>query len=250
MAREHGVDRLYDAYERLLDDADVDAIYVPLVNSLHREWTLRALAAGKHVLCEKPLAMNAREAEEMARFASERDLLLMEAVMYRFHPRMRRFREETHDARFVHAAFGFRMSEPENYRARRELGGGALLDVGCYCVNAARWFLGEPASVSAGAHVDGEVDMSVSAVLNFSAARVATLWGSFESDERQLLVVVDASGSRTLELPFTAWKDPDDPYQLMVEAFAEAALSGSDAPLSLEDSIANLRVLDAIRDAL
>jgi predicted dehydrogenase len=104
--------------------------------------------------------------------------------------------------------------------------------------------------VSAGAHVDGEVDMSVSAVLNFSSARVATLWGSFESDERQLLVVVDASGARTLELPFTAWKDPDDPYQLMVEAFAEAALSGSGAPLSLEDSIANLRVVDAIRDAL
>jgi predicted dehydrogenase len=248
LAREHGIRRVYDDYERLLEDRDVDAVYLPLVNNLHHRWTLRALDAGKHVLCEKPLAMNAAEAEEMASASYRHRRLLMEALMYRFHPRMRQFRAETNDAYFVHAAFGFDMTQGSNYRARRELGGGALLDVGCYCVNAARWFLGEPQSVSAAARVAGEVDMTVSAALSFDGERRATIWGSFESGERQLLLVAGERGTHVLETPFTAWKDPDDPYQLMVEAFAESVLSGSVPPLPLQDSIANLRVLDAIRE--
>jgi xylose dehydrogenase (NAD/NADP) len=247
LAGKHAIGGVYSEYERVLEDRDVDAVYLPLVNSLHREWALRALQAGKHVLCEKPLAMNEREAREMAAEARSQGRTLMEAFMYRFHPRMRRFREEAGETRFVHAAFGFTMAEAGNYRASREFGGGALLDVGCYCVNAARWFLGEPASVTASAHTEGGVDMTVSAVLDYGPGQSATLWGSFESDERQLLVAVGDRGPRTLATPFTAWKDPADPYQLMVEAFADSVLEGSDPPLSLEDSIANLRVLDEIR---
>jgi xylose dehydrogenase (NAD/NADP) len=249
LARKHAVARVYGEYERVLEDSEVDAIYLPLVNSLHREWTLRALEAGKHVLCEKPLGLDEREGREMATAARRHRRSLMEAFMYRFHPRIRAFREEVGEARFVHAAFGFTMAEARNYRASRALGGGALLDVGCYCVNAARWFLGEPVSLQASAHRAGEVDMTISAVLDFGSGRSATLWGSFESEERQLLVAVGEAGARTLETPFTAWKDPADPYQLMVEAFADSVLSGEEVPLPLDDSIANLRVLDQIRAA-
>jgi predicted dehydrogenase len=249
LASKHGIARAFSDYDAVLEDREIDAVYIPLVNSLHREWSERALQAGKHVLCEKPLAMNASEAEQMAKTARRERRLLMEALMYRFHPRMRQFREATNDARFVHAAFGFQMSEPANYRAQHALGGGALLDVGSYCVNAVRWFLGEPSAVNAGARLAGEVDVAVSAGLEFPGGRSATIWGSFESQERQALLVVDAAGTRTLDLPFTAWRDPDDPYQLMVEAFASSVLSGSAAPLAIEDSIANLRVLDRIRDS-
>jgi predicted dehydrogenase len=247
MAAAHSIPHAYDAYERVLDDRDVDAVYIPLVNTLHREWTERALGAGKHVLCEKPLAMNAAEAETMAAAASRETRLLMEAFMYRFHPRMRAFHDATRSTRFVYAAFGFPMTQPENYRAKAELGGGALLDVGCYCLDVARWFLGEPEQVRAGARVENGVDWTVSAALGFTGERHATIWGSFESDERQLLVVVDENGPRVLEQPFTAWRDPDDPYRLMVEAFADAAIAGSPPPLSLRESIAGLRVIDAIR---
>ena len=139
------------------------------------------------------------------------------------------------------------MTEPGNYRARPELGGGALLDVACYCVNVIRWLLGEPDSIRAAARVGGGVDLTVSAALGFGDDRSATLWGSFESGERQLLVAVDEDGPSMLEKPFTAWRDPDDPYQLMVEAFADSVILGSAPPLLLQDSIAGLRVLDAIR---
>jgi len=247
MAREHSIRRVYDAYERVVVDPYVDGVYLALVNGLHREWSERALRAGKHVLCEKPLALNADEAASMASTATRQKRLLMEAFMYRFHPRVRGFHDALRGPRFVHSAFGFWMSEPGNYRARPELGGGALLDVGSYCVNAALWLLGEPETVVANAHVEAGLDLTVSAALGFGGGRSATVWGSFESGERQLLVVVDETGPKVLQQPFTAWRDPDDPYQLMVEAFAAAALTGSAPPLLLEDSVDGLRVLDAIR---
>jgi predicted dehydrogenase len=247
LAAAHSIERVHDAYERLLEDREVDAVYIPLVNSLHKEWSERALEAGKHVLCEKPLALNAAEAEQMAAVARREKRHLMEAFMYRFHPRMRAFREAARETSFVHAGFGFSMREPSNYRARPDLGGGALLDVGCYCVDVARWFLGEPDVVSAGARSQDGVDLTVSAALRSHDQAAATIWGSFESGERQLLVVVDAGGPHLLEQPFTAWRDPDDPYRLMVEAFADSVVNGSAPPRLLEESIAGLRVLDAIR---
>ena len=241
---------MHGSYERLLEDAEVDAVYVPLVNSLHREWTLKALAAGKHVLCEKPLAMNAAEAEEMAAAAQAAGRVLMEALMYRFHPRIRALREEAGEVIHLAARFGFPLDAPGNYRLDPALGGGALLDVGCYGVSAARWFLGEPQQVAAVEHREpGEVDLSVSAALRFPGGATATVWGSFESPEDQELVLIGPSGVRHLPQPFTAWRDPDDPYQLMVEAFSEAVLAGRPAPLPPAESIANLRVLDAIRTA-
>jgi xylose dehydrogenase (NAD/NADP) len=239
--------RVYGDYLELIDDPKVDAVYLPLPNNLHREWTLRALAAGKHVLCEKPLALNAQEADEMAAAAERSGRLLMEAFMYRFHPRIRSIvagLRHNPPADLV-ARFGFPIDAPGNYRLDPALGGGALLDVGCYTINLARWVLGEPEWVEAKGH-SAQVDLTVEMTLGFASGARAELFASFETPETQRL----EAGGVIVEKPFTAWKDPTDPYQAMVEEFSAAALGGSAAPLSLQDSIANLRVVDAVRRSL
>ncbi len=233
----------------MLEDPEVDAVYIPLVNSLHREWTLRALRAGKHVLCEKPLAMDAREAQEMARAAEASRLKLMEAFMYRFHPAMRAFVDGVHDGMHVQASFGFTLKDSTNYRTQAELGGGALLDVGCYVVSVARWILGEPDDVVARARVRSGVDMSVAALLRFPDGATASLWASFESPEEQELTVVTPDRVHRRDSPFTAHHDPHDPYVLMVESFADSVLRDVPVAIPTSESIANMRVLDRIREA-
>ena len=252
MATEHRVARVLDGYDDVLADRDVDAVYIPLVNNLHREWTLRALAAGKHVLCEKPLAMDAREAEEMAAAAEAANLRLMEAFMYRFHPRTRAFVAAQSAPSRIEATFGFPLNDWTNYRLRRELGGGALMDVGCYTVDIARWLTGsEPERVTAAARVDEEsgVDMTTTMDLTFPGGATASLWCSFESEERQKLTVTGPDGAATLARPFSAWRDPDDPYQLMVESFADSVIDGTPVALPPQQSVANMRALDRIRAA-
>ncbi|HET7465257.1 MAG TPA: Gfo/Idh/MocA family oxidoreductase [Candidatus Dormibacteraeota bacterium] len=255
MAQRHSIPKVARDYDEVLADPEVMAVYIPLVNSLHREWTLRALAAGKHVLCEKPLGMNAREAEEMAAAARRSGLLLMEAFMYRFHPRMAEFIDGLRgDERPLHvqASFGFPLTDTANYRMKADLGGGALLDVGCYTASVARWLLGEPDTVLARAHLDRAtgVDMSVSALLHFAEGGTASLWCSFESAEEQGLTAVTRKGTYNLERPFTAWQDPHDPYQLMVESFADSVMRGLEPAVTLDESIANMRVLDWIREEM
>ena len=255
MAERHAIQGVEASYEGVLANRDVDVVYIPLVNSVHREWTLRALAAGKHVLCEKPLGMNAAEAEEMADAARRSGRLLMEAFMYRFHPRIREFVAGlTGEERPLHvqASFGFPLNDPSNYRLDAALGGGALLDVGCYTVSVARWLLGEPDTVLARARIDREtgVDMSVSALLHFAGGGTASLWCSFESAEEQGLTAVTAKGTYSLERPFTAWQDPHDPYRLMVESFADSVAAGRQPEISLDESVANMRVLDQIKEAM
>jgi D-xylose 1-dehydrogenase (NADP+, D-xylono-1,5-lactone-forming) len=239
--------RAYRDYQQLLDDPEVGAVYIALPNGLHREWTERALAAGKHVLCEKPLAVTAADAEAMAAAASASGRLLMEAFMYRFHPRLRAvvagLREQPPNASWI--SFGFPLNRPGDIRLDPALGGGALLDVGVYTISLARWIHGEPEWVRATAR--GEpVDMSVSMTLGFPSGARAFLFASFVTPEIQEL----RSGEVRLARPFTAWRDPEDPYQLMVEEFSAAASGGLPAPLPLEDSIANLRVVDGIRRSL
>ena len=250
LASRHRIARVHGSYEELLGDPEVDAVYIPLVNSLHAPWSERALAAGKHVLCEKPLALDAAEGERMAAAAAAAGRLLMEAFMYRFHPRLRAQVERARERSIRHVAawFGFRAEAPDNYRLRPELGGGALLDVGCYGLSACRWLLGEPEAVAAVGHRGATgVDLTVAAALAFADGRSAFAWGSFESPEHQALEIVFEDGTERIEAPFTAWRDPDDPYRLMVEAFARAAARGEPAPIPLSESIANLRLLDRVR---
>lgn len=249
MAARHRIARVHGSYDELLGDPDLDAVYVPLPNSLHREWTLRALAAGKHVLCEKPLAMDAAEASEMAAASRDSGRLLMEAAMYRFLPRMQELAEAVRGrVRYLHASFGFPINAPGNYRMDEELGGGALLDVGFYVADVARWLLSEPAVVEA-VREDNEVDMSWSVALSFPGGGQAGLFASFQTPEYQELVVVTDERVIHVERPFGLPGDPGQPYRRMVEAFAAAALSGEAEPLPLTNSIATAQLLDRIREA-
>lgn len=249
IASRHSVPVVSPTYEALLQEPEVDAVYIPLHHSAHKEWALRAAAAGKHVLCEKPLGMNAAEAEEMGARAERAGVLLMEAFMYRFHPRPRDFVAGLRDAMYVNATFGFTLQDPANFRLRRELGGGALLDVGCYTVSVARWILGEPVGVAASARRNGvdEVDMTVSALLQFAGGATASVWASFEGPEEQELTVVTKGGRERLERPFSSMEP--NPYQLMVESFGASVLAGQPVALPVSDSVANMKVLDWIAAA-
>jgi len=282
VAAENQIERIYDCYEALLEDPAVDAVYIPLPNHLHRPWTLKALFAGKHVLCEKPIACTAREAHEMAAAAGTGHLLLMEAFMYRFHPRSREIKRLVSAGRIgkpclVRSAFCFHMPEEtlasgDNVRLKTDTGGGALLDVGCYSVSVARWMMGaEPTQVQAQAiyHNTG-VDVHVVGTLQFPGGGLATMEASFVSALQQTFTVVGTAGA--IDLPhdaFIPWKknaeyilrgqDQEtgckhvvpgaDEYQLMVEHFSDAVLGNSKLNFLFEDSIANMQVLDALAQA-
>jgi len=241
--------RVLDAYDALLADPEIDAVYNPLPNSLHREWTIRALEAGKHVLCEKPLAMNAREAEDMAAAADRTGRLLMEAFMYRFHPDMRAFVESARDPIHVHATFGYTLDDAGDIRFDPALGGGALMDVGCYAVSVSRWLLGEPVEVLARARMKHGVDATATGLLVFEGGGTASVWASFESSEVQELEVITPDGLLRRTKPFSSWRDPHDPYQLMVESFGDSIRHGEPVHIPPSESIANMRALDRIREA-
>jgi predicted dehydrogenase len=282
VAAENCIERIYDRYEALLEDPAVDAVYIPLPNHLHRPWTLKALSAGKHVLCEKPIACNAQEAREMAAAAGSDHLLLMEAFMYRFHPRSREIKQLLSEGRIgkprlVRSAFCFHMAEEilasgDNVRLKAGMGGGALLDVGCYSVSVARWMMGaEPTQVQAQAiYHDTGVDVHVVGTLQFPGGGLAALEASFVSALQQTFSVVGTAGA--IDLPhdaFIPWqhnaeyfqrgRDQEtgdrivvsgaDEYQLMVEHFNDAALGKSKLDFQVEDSIANMKVLDALATA-
>ena len=248
MAAVHGIATVHDDYDALLADPQVDAVYIALANHLHHPWTLRALHAGKHVLCEKPLGMTAAEVRDMAGAARASGRVLMEAFMYRFHPRMQELRARVTEVRHLQAAFSFTLSDEANYRLLPEYGGGALLDVGCYTLDVSRWFCGEPRRVTALAQ-GTPVDLSVAAAIEFERGATATVWASFAAPEHQTLTVVTGETVETVTRPFTAWRDPHDPYQLMVEAFARSVLEGSPPPRSLDDSIGTAVLIDRVRAA-
>jgi predicted dehydrogenase len=192
--------------------------------------------------------MNALEAEEMAAAAKSAGKHLMEAFMYRFHPRTQRFVSALQGPLYVQASFGFTAREASDIRLQAELGGGALLDVGCYGVSAARWILGEPSSVLARSRMSGGVDMTTSALLQFPGGQTAVVWASLESPEDQSLTVVARDEVHRLNRPFSSQEEVDE-YQVMVESFAESILLNKPVAIPLSESIANMKVLDPIRDA-
>jgi D-xylose 1-dehydrogenase (NADP+, D-xylono-1,5-lactone-forming) len=240
--------RVVDSYEELVADPEVDAVYNPLPNSLHREWSILALNAGKHVLCEKPIALNASEAEEMAAAANAAGRHLMEAFMYRFHPAMLELVERARNAIHVAAEFGFQVRSREDIRLRADTGGGALLDVGCYTVSVARWILGEPEHISAQARFRDGVDLATSALLRFPGGGTASAWSSLESAEVQDLTVITRDAVFRRSPAFNA-RDDHDPYRLMIESFDDSVIRDRPVAIPMAESIRNMRVLDAIRDA-
>ena len=278
-AAEVGVDKVYGDYSALLADRDIDAVYIPLPNSLHSEWIERSAEAGKAILCEKPLATNAADAAHAIEVCERQGVRLMEGFMYRFHPQTRRVQEvirsgEIGEVREVHAHLSVnirRDAEPTNIRFQPELGGGALLDMGCYSVSIARMcFASEPERVTGLLRVDDTfgVDMSIAAILEFRGG-IAFVGGSFEADGNGAYKIVGSQGS--IEVPrgiipgldtrageglvIVCDRDsnrreevfePVNQYRLMVDAFAEAVLKDEASPLSSEESFNNMRVLDSI----
>lgn len=179
-ARELGIPGYYGSYEELLDDPDIDAIYNPLPNHLHVPWTIKALEAGKHVLCEKPVALNADEAQTLLETSRRYpDLKVMEAFMYRFQPRWQRARQLVRDGaigelKIIHSFFSYYNDDPENIRNKPGMGGGGLMDIGCYSVNSARFLFGsEPVRATGALEIEPgfEVDRLASGLLEFSSSQ-------------------------------------------------------------------------------
>jgi len=272
-ATRFGIERAYHDYQTLINDSDVDAVYIALPNHLHRMWTMRAAEAGKHILCEKPLAVNAAECDDMLTACQRANVLLMEAVMYRFHPRMLHLKRmlstgELGDIRFLHAAFSFPFDNPDNYRAHPEFGGGALLDVGSYCINAARWLIGsEPQQMQAVISYSRKgMDVSAGAILCFEQDVLAHIQCSFAAAEHQVIEVVGSVGAVTAPHAFTAWRNdttelmvqrgaefesvefaPADPYHAMVAHFTDCVLGRAELLYPAMDGRATLHVLDKLR---
>ena len=267
--------KAYGSYEELIDDPDIDAIYNALPNSMHFEWTVKAAEAGKHVLCEKPIADDEAQAREMAAACERNGVLLVEAFMYRFNPRLGRIRELLAEGRIgepmlLFASFAFNLRGSGNWRLGTGLAGGALADVGCYCVNVSRTLFGEPHGVYSRLEIDPElgVDMSGVAILDFSEQRRAVIDFSFETGGRQRVEVVGSTGSLVIprcflptagqpmtieintgsgssveEIPFA------NSYAHQLESFSNTVLHGDAAVVTPEDSIANTRVIDAIKES-
>ena len=273
-----GIPRAYGSYEALLADPDVDAVYIPLPNHLHARWTIAAAAAGKHVLCEKPIALTAIEAEGMVEACHEAGVLLMEAFMYRLHPSWVAACELVASGRIgrlraVDSWFSYFNDDPANIRNIREAGGGALFDIGCYSVNLSRMlFGGEPDHVRAHIVRDGVsgVDVLTSGVLGFGDG-VATFTCATRTEPDQRVDIYGTEGRISIGIPFNippdrpttisviAGGDPPvapaieiltfataDPYTVEAERFAAAILEGGPSPTPPDDAIANLRVIERL----
>jgi xylose dehydrogenase (NAD/NADP) len=271
LARRFGITRVYDGYEALLDDPEIDAVYNPLPNALHREWTERAARAGKHVLCEKPLAVSAADAVAMVTTCAARGVVLQEAFMYRHHPQIARLRTLLRDGAIgepwlVRSWFSF-TAGAGNIRLDPALGGGGLLDVGCYAVNLSRLVLGEPVSAAADAVYENGVDVRLGGLLTFPGGRAALIDCGLRAPLRQGCEIVGGEGTITLARPFQPEENPaalvittargtatveipgTNQYALMMDDFAAAVLGGAPPAFPPSDATANMRALDAVAHA-
>ncbi|HEX2274025.1 MAG TPA: Gfo/Idh/MocA family oxidoreductase [Acidimicrobiales bacterium] len=274
VAARFGAERSAPDYDAVLADPDVEAVYVPLPNGLHREWTERAAAAGRHVLCEKPLAPSAGDARAMAEACGAAGVVLMEAYMTPFHPRAPLVgdlvgRGVLGRPRFARAEFGFPLGDVSNHRWRPEMGGGALLDVGVYCLSPLLEIGGEPRAMAARAvTATSGVDATFSGWLAFPDGFTATFACSFEAPERQLLEVTGTAAAVRVDWPFAGGPagtrprlvhldgreeevtGPDgDPYRRMVEHFAAAVRGRTALSRPPAASVALLDLLDRLRAA-
>jgi len=267
-ARERGIERAYGSYEELLADADVDVVYVALPSALHVEWSIRALDAGKHVLCEKPMTRVADDAERAFDAAERNDRLLMEAFMYRHQPQAKRLKELVDEGavgelRLVRAAFSFTLDRPHDVRWSAELGGGALLDLGCYCTNGLRLVAGEPEVVyGESVLAAGGADVRFAATLRFAGDVLGQFECGFDEPPRRVLEVVGADGSLLLEPAFASdegvveLRRPDSNerielpsthrYQLQVENFSRAVRGEEPPLLDRDETLGQARALEAL----
>jgi predicted dehydrogenase len=264
------------SYEDLIADPEVDAVYIPLPNHLHAEWSKKAADAGKHVLCEKPAARTRAEAEEMIEHCVGRGVVWMEAFMYRFHPQweliFKRLRGGAiGELRTVRSVFTFTVRDPQNVRRRREYGGGSLYDVGYYCVNAARWTIGrEPLAVTARMHLGPEgVDEEFQGLLDFGGGQSALIASSFCQPYRHEVELLGTDGRVLVPAAFVNRSEPlwfevedgegsrerietpgDDEYRLEIEDFAHCVRGGRQPEVvSHADTLGNMAAIDALYES-
>lgn len=279
VAESFAIPRSYGSYDELLADPDIDVVYLPLPNDLHGPWTMRAAAAGKHILCEKPLTLTAAEAEKVADHCRRHGVIAMEAFMYRFHPAWVAVRGLIDDGAIgriidVGIWFGFRSVREGDYRLSHATGGGALYDVGCYAVNVSRMLLGDdPARVLGAARREAEsgVDMTFSAILDYGEA-FATFTCSMEQEPQHSVIIHGTAGWISIADPFNCPPDvattvtigtggdhhPNastietlrvpaaNQYGLQATALADAILENAPSPIPIEDSIANMKLIERL----
>ena len=270
-AREQGIERAHGGYDALLADPGVDVVYISLPNSLHVEWTVRALEAGKHVLCEKPLGRRTADVQRAFDVAERERRLLMEAFMYRHNPQTRRVTELV-DAgaigrlRMIRAAFSFAVDNPANVRLSAELDGGALMDVGCYCVSGARLLAGEPERVTAEQAIGGDgVDVAFVATMRMPDDVLAHFDAGLALADRDELELVGEEGALFLDDPWHCRTPvielrrddeverielgPVDSYRLEAENMS-AAIEGDGQPLlGRADALGQARTIEALYEA-
>jgi xylose dehydrogenase (NAD/NADP) len=268
-AREHGIERAHGSYEELLADPEVEAIYNPLPNSMHVPWSVQALEAGKHVLCEKPLTRRPAEAEEAFAVAERSGRLLAEAFMWRHHPQTRRLQELLGEGvigrlRLIRAVFSFPLGDPDDIRLNGELDGGSLMDVGCYCVSGTRVVAGaEPERVSGEQVLGGKgVDVAFSATLRFPDDVLAQFDCGLAVQNRSGLEAIGEDGSLYLADPWhgrspgirltrgeeaeTIEIAPANPYSHELEDFARAARGEAPPLIGVEDALGQARAIEAL----
>ena len=271
-ARKYGIPKHYGSYDELLNDKDIDAIYNPLPNHMHKEWIFKSVDAKKHMLCEKPLTLNTGETEQVIEYTKNTGIRVMEAFMIRFHPKWQKAKalvdngyigKVTH----IHTVFSYNNQDPSNIRNIPEIGGGALLDIGCYAINTARYILDKaPARVISmiEKHPDFGTDMTTSAMLDYGDVR-SLFTVSTAVFPQQQVKVFGTEGTVTVTIPFndiseipgrilfengeTSMEievDPVNQYRLMFEAFADSITHNTEVPLPLSDSLLNMKTIDAV----
>ena len=273
LAKEFNIPLWYGSYDAVLNDPQVDMVYIPLPNHLHKEWVEKCIDAAKPVLCEKPLGMDANEAEAMIQKAQDANVPLMEGFMYRFHPMWQHVRNivrtnQIGSVQYIHTSFSYNNPSPGNIRNIPEFGGGAMMDIGCYAISVPRFIFGrEPERVMAfrSQHPEFGTDMHSTAILDFGGPR-ATFTVSTTSQAFQRVDIVCTSGRISVHIPFNTFVDVPakitvvdgigtrevefpvaNAYGLMFDAFAKSVIDGSSIPLPGIDAINNMRVIDAVR---
>ena len=268
----HAIPHGYDDYNDFIADLDIDAIYVPLPNALHHEWAIRAMQAGKHVLCEKPLALNAHQAGEMIDAAKHNGCLLMEAFMYRYSARFAKLKEilasgVLGELRHINASFRFLLDRPNTIKTQSDLGGGALYDVGCYPVDLLGAITGNrPIDVTASGYFENGVDVNASALLRYENGLIAALHCGFNAYGRNyaefigskgMLEINDMFGESAGEIKLSTADGvqiipvaPCDRYAAQIRDFSDAIIHGRAPRLALQESLMNMQVLDQIHAAL
>ncbi|ATO35824.1 oxidoreductase [Geobacillus sp. 47C-IIb] len=279
VARELGIPKAYDNYEQLLDDPDIDAVYIPLPNSLHAEWTIKAAKKKKHVLCEKPAALCEEDVRRMIEACGKNGVLFMEAFMYQFHPQHERVKQllaagEIGDIKYMRAHFSFYLQDREtNIRMNHELGGGSLFDVGCYCVHSTRHILdAEPIELFVQSYFDPHrsVDLTTNSWMRMENGVLAQFTCSFDMFPQNEYEVVGTKGKIVVSRAYrpdvnegegriTVVTDdgnireetvPGDQYTLQIEHFSRGILEGLPLLYSSEQMIKQARALDACRTSM